>query len=166
MTRAVTRPLFTLTEAEAVTGASRSTLRRRLREGAFPSAAQGPDGTWRVPVEDLLAAGLRVNAPDQGQDQGQTPVSDQPRDRVAELEQELALERSQRQAAEQLAAERAERIVDLRNALRMLDAGPVGRAEQAEQQPQPPAPAVVPAPLPDAGPDRRRHWWGGLRRDR
>jgi len=44
-------------------------------------------------------------------------------DRVADLERDLAVERAKREAAEQLAADRAEHITDLRRSLLMLEAG-------------------------------------------
>jgi len=44
-------------------------------------------------------------------------------DRVADLERDLAVERAKREAAEQLTADRAEHITDLRRSLLMLEAG-------------------------------------------
>ncbi len=160
----IRRPAFTLSEAEQVTGASRSTLRRRLAEQAFPNAYKAGRGQeWRIPVEDLLAAGLPVNRPtaavSTASDHGQGGAD--LGHRVAELEALLAVERARREAAEQLAAERAARVDDLRVALRLLEAGPVGRAQQetvqeAGQRPQePPAPPGLRTP-------RRRwlsRWW-------
>src|SRR5512143_1843450 len=57
------RPRLTLSAAAEACAVSRSTLRRRLAQGAFPHAAQGTSGAWTVPIGDLLAAGLRVHAP-------------------------------------------------------------------------------------------------------
>lgn len=57
MTSHVTGHL-TVAEAVTVTGASESTIRRRLRENAFPGAIRETGGGWRVPREDLVAAGL------------------------------------------------------------------------------------------------------------
>lgn len=125
---------------------SRSTLRRRLRARAFPNAVQDA-GTWRIPVGDLLAAGLRVHVPRSG-DPGQPlavsrvsspahPVPVGPVEqghagegewalagRVTELERALAVAEARADGAERLAAERAARIDDLRGALRMLEAAP------------------------------------------
>ncbi len=44
-------------------------------------------------------------------------------DRAADLKRDLAVERAKREAAEQLAADRAEHITDLRRSLLMLEAG-------------------------------------------
>lgn len=140
------RPMLTLTAAAAACAVSRSTLRRRLAGGAFPNAVRDADGAWTVPVGDLLAAGLRINAPQVGR-QGQPAVSmptgtahpvltgageqaqtGRPKPalaaRVAELEWALAVERERREGAERLAAERGARIEDLRVSLRMLEAAP------------------------------------------
>ena len=141
------RPMYTLTKAQEMTGASRSTLRRRLAAGSFPNAVNtGKTGAWEIPVSDLLAAGLRVGAPAAGWDllseRGPgTTVSSPPglAERVAELEQALAVEQTRRAAAEQLAEERAGRVSDLQTALRMLEPGPVGRAEMTQQTQQPAA---------------------------
>lgn len=139
---------------------SRSTLRRRLAQGAFPHAAQDTSGAWTVPVADLLAAGLRINAPRVAGEQAQPVVSrvsgpahqlpaslvEQGHSgageqalaiRVAELERALAVAEMRVEGAERLAAERAARIDDLRGALRMLEV----------------------APRPAAGQQRRRWWW-------
>jgi len=52
--------LLTLTEAARRCGVSRSRLRRALDDELLPNAVQDDDerGTWRVPVTDLVAAGL------------------------------------------------------------------------------------------------------------
>lgn len=59
----VSRPSLTLSEAAAACGVSRSTIRRKHETGAFPSAWKDSEGAWRVPVEDLLGAGLRPGRP-------------------------------------------------------------------------------------------------------
>ncbi len=164
----IRRPAFTLSEAEQVTGASRSTLRRRLAEQAFPNAYRANRSReWRIPVEDLLAAGLPVNRP--------TPAvsaaSDHDQDgadlghRVVELEALLAVERARREAAEQLATERAARVDDLRIALRLLESGPVGRQHEAAQQPQErPQERPQEPPAPPGPRTPRRRWLSRWRR--
>lgn len=61
------RPKFTVGEVVARCGVSKSTVRRRLREGAFPNACQddssNPQSPWRIPIEDLLAEGLNPGRP-------------------------------------------------------------------------------------------------------
>jgi hypothetical protein len=61
------RPTFTVGEVVDRCGVSKSTVKRRLREGAFPGAFQedpaSAQSPWRIPVEDLLAAGLNPGKP-------------------------------------------------------------------------------------------------------
>ena len=126
------RPAWTLTEAVARTGVSRSTLRRYLDAGKFPSAYKDSSNAWRFPLEDLLAAGLSVSVPPS--EQAQSVVTEQPNkahdEQVSVLEQALALERSRADNAERLAASYLDNVQDLRRALLMLEAGPC-RPERA-----------------------------------
>jgi hypothetical protein len=60
---------YTLTEAAQVTGKSRVTMRRYLDGGKFPNAWQeqvegNTPPPWRVPLGDLVAAGLAVHPAD------------------------------------------------------------------------------------------------------
>lgn len=52
------RPTFTLAEAANLVGVSRSSVRRRLDQGAFSNAYKTPRGIWKIPLPDLLEAGL------------------------------------------------------------------------------------------------------------
>lgn len=135
------RPVFTLREASKRCGVSFSTIRRRREDGAFPNAYKTLDGQWMVPVEDLLAAGLKPTAElvqerahskalaEHAQDvhqAAQVPSSAE-QDRIEQLERDLARARAQieveqahRAAAEQIAAERARSLEDLRSAIRLL----------------------------------------------
>ena len=54
--RPLSRPRLTINEAATATGKSRSTIQRMRDSGSFPQAKK-EDGTWRIPVDDLLAAG-------------------------------------------------------------------------------------------------------------
>ena len=142
------RTALSITAAAEATGTSRTTIRRRLDAGELPGAYRiDGDGAWRIPVEDLLAAGLTLARPAEDGPQDDPRVG-----RVAELERLLDVERARRQAAEELAAERAERIGDLRVVLRALEAGaPPTPAAQV-----PPAPAAPETRRDDA---ERRPWW-------
>lgn len=44
--------------AAAACGVTQAAMRTRLAAGEFPNAARLPSGEWRIPVEDLRAAGL------------------------------------------------------------------------------------------------------------
>jgi len=150
------RPSWTLSEAAQHCSVSRSTVRRYRETGKFPNAVKDPERGWIVPVGDLLAAGLRpgrsapLSEPAQSED---GPAHDLAQ-RVLQLETQLTVERAQRAAVEQVAAERERSLTDLRAALRMLDAGPT------RPEPVSPAPVVAPDPEPSAvSPAPRRRWW-------
>jgi Helix-turn-helix domain len=148
------RPSLTIAEAARLGGVSVSTIRRYLAAGRFPTARQqsssvpGQRGPWRIPTQDLLAAGLRprqARTPDHGgkdEPSSRRTAGEPVNDRVRDLEHALELERTRRQAAEDLAAERARTIQTLESALAAL------QAQRAA-----PAPATTtpsPAPPSDA----------------
>lgn len=130
--------LFTLSEAATACGVSRSRIRRMLDAGEFPNAVQEGDPekgasarVWRVPLADLLAAGLMPNRepdspatyPGKDAEQGEQVAGQE----LADLRHELALERTRREAAEDIARERERAIEVLERALRLLEArNPVG----------------------------------------
>jgi hypothetical protein len=142
------RPVLSLAEAVAATGKSRNTLRRFLKAGEIEGATQLPGGSWAIPVEGLLAAGLPLHRPDRGPAPDPAPGNgpqvtgelDRLREEVTRLRVELA---SARTAAE----ERGRALEDLRVALRMLTG---------------PAPAAAPVSGPSTDPvddPRRKRWW-------
>jgi hypothetical protein len=160
------RPSLTIAEAARLCGVSVSTIRRYLSAGRFPTARQQPSpipgqrGSWRIPIQELLAADLRprqARMPDQEQmnEPSSRRTAGQPGDdRVRELEHALELERIRRRAAEDLAAERARTIQTLEGALRALQAhraAPAPNPDRAAPSPAPPSDATHkawPAPQP------------------
>jgi excisionase family DNA binding protein len=151
------RPTLTVVEAAQVCGVSTSTIRRYLRAGRFPSARQQPStvpgqpGQWRIPTEDLMDAGLDRRRPtpsghaEQHQSTGDPAGTRAAWDRVQALEHALELERTRRQAAEVLAAERARTIVTLETALRAIEhprPAPVTNASAA-RAPEPAQPPEI-----------------------
>jgi len=151
------RPLWTLSEAAQHCSVSRSTVRRYRETGKFPNAVKDPERGWIVPVGDLLAAGLRPgrSAPLSEHAQSEDDPARDLAQRIQQLETQLTVERAQRAAVEQVAAERERSLVDLRAALRMLDAGPT------RPEPVPPVPVVSPGPEPTPSvlPAARPRWW-------
>lgn len=171
------RPVFTAADAARRCGVARSTLMRRLHAGEIPGAAKDDDGAWRVPLAGLLAAGLVPDAhrPPADADDDPAPVLDaaariaaaEHAAAIARLEGELLAERARREAAETLAAERAARVADLQNALRMIEP-PRTPPEPAPESPDTDdqAPADQPGhPTPSTRPRgmgaRLRKWWTG-----
>jgi hypothetical protein len=141
-----------IAEAARLCGVSVSTIRRYLAAGRFPGAHQQPSpipgqrGLWRIPTQDLLAAGLRLrqaHRPDQAQQNGPSSgrtAGQSVDDRVRELEHALELERTRRRAAEDLAAERAHTIQTLEAALAALHAQHAAPAPNPDRATPPPAP--------------------------
>ena len=171
------RPVFTAADAARRCGVARSTLTRRLQAGEIPGAAKDDDGAWRVPLAGLLAAGLVPDAyrPPADADDDPAPVLDaaarvaaaEHAAALARLEGELLAERARREAAETLAAERAARVADLQNALRMIEP-PRTPPETAPESPG----TADQAPADDQGTPtgstrprgmgaRLRSWWTG-----
>lgn len=166
------RPKYTLTEAAALVGVSRSTIRRRRENGDFPNAYKTRDGQWMVPLEDLLANELRPLSSEQvhleqvgsasspvtltglGQAAQQQAQAEQAqlRERLQQAEHELALERAKNDGLAQTLSEARTRANELSMALRMLEAG----------KPTPPAsnPIAVPSKdEPAAEEPKRRSAW-------
>lgn len=188
-------PPWTASEAARVCGVGRTTILRALNEGRLHGAVRTGQG-WSIPLEALLGAGFVPNrpAPPEHPVQGgvqegvqrvsadvSTPPSGHPSGhvhRVAELEAEVTAQRHRaevaeagRRAAEVLAAERLDRVQDLRASLRMLEAGPTRggtAAAPAKEGPEDPPPAAmtpgVAEPLVPAAPargGRLRAWLRG-----
>ncbi|GAA2639890.1 helix-turn-helix domain-containing protein [Streptomyces axinellae] len=171
------RPMLTQRQAADACEVSRTTIRRRREEGAFPNAVLS-EGTWRIPVEDLLAAGLRLHAPappDPGHDDGQEEAAagvgagespghtmatltevERLRAELAELRREAAEAEAGRRAAEaearvlrEMDAARIAHIADLQQALAALAPAPE-RAEIPASRPRP----VSEAPASPASPEQ------------
>jgi excisionase family DNA binding protein len=163
----MTRPAWTLTEAAERTGVSRSTVRRYREAGKLPGAFKDSAGTWRFPLESLLAAGLKIVEPAQDErltmptEQGR-PDAEQPtaelRLRILELEKELAVEQAHRAGLERLAEAAEANARDLRMALRMLEAGKAEPA-QVERVGTPSEHAASVAVSSPEQPSRKRRWW-------
>lgn len=128
----VNRPAWTISEAVERTGASRSTIRRYRDAEKFPNAYKDSAGVWRVPIEDLLASGLKLTDPahdehvNQSTEQGPEESDHHSSGLVAklhELERALAVEQARNAGLERLAQAAQENVLDLRRALRMLEVG-------------------------------------------
>ncbi|MEU5445792.1 MULTISPECIES: helix-turn-helix transcriptional regulator [Streptomyces] len=174
------RPLLSQVEAATACGVSRSTIRRRRAAGDLPGAVEDPKRGWLIPVEDLLAAGFRINAPappDAPQDEepadGAGPEGE--RELRAELdrlkhEHEVAMlqEKTARLLAEKDAEklreqldDRAAHIADLQRALAALTAAPeraaIPQPSSPARPPVPVAPGAVDAESPAT--EQRRRWF-------
>lgn len=127
---------LSISEAARICGVKRRTIRRRHQAGEFEHAFKDADDTWRIPVNDLVAAGLRPNV---------VTDPDEPRivfsaaSQVDRLRTEVAVLRERVRALEIIAREREERVTDLRTILRMLPAaGEVVEATTPRAEERPP----------------------------
>ncbi|WP_371793781.1 hypothetical protein OG285_38485 [Streptomyces sp. NBC_01471] len=182
------RPMLNQREAATACGVSRTTIRRRREAGDLPGAVQDPVRGWLVPVDDLLAAGFRLNAPappenttaapagENGDvDGGQAQGADALRAELERVRHEHALAIAHAEYAKRLAearvehlraqlAERGARIEDLQRAVAALGPPPerpVLQPSVPEQSHASPAPPPVPEESGPAAGERRRRWWGG-----
>lgn len=118
-------PVWSAAEAARQCGVSRSTLTRRLNAGDIPGAQKTADG-WRIPAQGLAISGLPVRSLPADQDDaapsagGATEAATDSSAELAQLRAQLETERARREGAENLAAERAARILDLQTALRAI----------------------------------------------
>jgi hypothetical protein len=149
------RPELSITDAAAAAKRDRRTIRRWLDAGRFPNAHRTAAGDWRIPTDDLLAAGLRLHAPTAPDVEQQPPVPD-----VEALRSERDEWRRRAEVAEAVAAERAEALADARLALRALTSSEPPRAPEVEVEVEERHSQLgVPAPDElDAEPPRRRRW--------
>lgn len=123
------RMSLTIAQAAEAAGVSTRTLRRRLHDGSFPGAKRGdaPSDPWMIPVEDLLAAGFRLNTSGP-EGEAQAPAglyagALELQQKVASLEAELAVERARREGAEDLLAEVRAHLATAQAMSRALGAG-------------------------------------------
>lgn len=179
------QPVLTITEAARASGVDRRTLRRRLDGGEFPNAYResGSHGTesgaWLIPVEDLLRAGLSLDAPT-GPDTAtvgshgrseQEPLQSALADalRRAEVAEATAAERQRIIETQELALRALAAAVELKDAVPVeviarLDDSPDGREPEASAEPDPPdvSGSRTSVGLSDAEPSEAPHDRGAL----
>lgn len=161
------RPALTISEAARATRLDRRTIRRRLDTDAFPNAyREGEGGPWRIPVGDLIAAGLHLYATEPATSTTPTPA---PRIDTTELDRlrtENTELRRRAEVAEAIATERLHRAENAELALRAITAP--GPAESGSAATGADSPATTPsdAPAANATPERRQGWVSRLRRHR
>jgi hypothetical protein len=138
---------LTISEAATICEVRRRSIRRRHQAGDFPHAFRDADGAWRIPLNDLVTAGLE---PHQVEDPEEPRIVSAASSQIERLRTEVAVLRERVRALEIIARERGERVSDLRTVLRMLPAPrePVDDVsppqfdhtirEPAEELPQPP----------------------------
>jgi len=143
---------FTVKQAAQACGVSARTIMRRLADGGLVAYKDERDA-WQIPVSALIAAGFAVGKP--SDPDPSTPAPGEPT--VNELRAQIALLEARLDGAERLRQAAERNADDLRQALRMLEAGPKPEpdvltvAERAE----------LDQALRDADRPRRRWWQAG-----
>lgn len=156
-------------EAVERTGVSRSTLRRRLDQGRFPGAYLDQAGQWRIPLTDLLAAGLTPVQPSiqraatdiaQSENELSHDVAHVNQvnleNRIKTLEISLATERAHRVASEQVALAHEKRAETAERALLMIESG-------LARTPTAPVPDTAPLIQKEELAKRPARWWNRRR---
>jgi len=114
----MTGPTVTLADAARTSTLSIATLRRRLKADRYPGARQSSEGTWAIPIAELIEDGAWPRTTPPEADEPTAP--DALAEALAQRDRARADLDTERQRADLL----AENVADLRTALRMLDAGP------------------------------------------
>jgi hypothetical protein len=120
----MTDTMLSVSKAAELTGMDRRTISRYADQGRFPNAErshgrEGPaTGPWRIPIGDLVAAGLSVNS--------SSPETVDPREvediraEVGLLHQSLTDFQLRVEVAEAVARERLSHVSDLRATIKDL----------------------------------------------
>ena len=117
-----TRPAWTLAEAAQNTDVSVSTLRRALRADRIAGAYKDHSGTWRLPIEGLIAAGYPPRSGAAQPEPETAPAAPPEHDRIRDLEAALRIAQVERDAARELAQSHQQRADSLERALLLLEA--------------------------------------------
>lgn len=156
------RPRWTVAHAARECGVSADTIRRRLKSGAFPNADRsGRQGAWKIPVDDLIGAGLtpgKPSAPAQAvptQRIGTAHTHDDSAHRqdayantnelvreLEELRSALGKKDMQLDAAHTRIADLQANVSDLRTSLRMLEPPKPVAPEQPPPEDKQPPPSI------------------------
>lgn len=155
------RPAFTIAEAIERFEVSRSTLRRGITDGRFPSATKDPQGRWVINVDDLLQAGYKARKTwlnDPAHEQGHEPGSPGGHDHAqsghtptftneqavvsehAQLRADLAHERAQVEKLQALLEAERAHVESLKIAMRMIERA----APKPSEPPKPEEPTSTP----------------------
>ena len=113
---------LTIREIADKAGLAKSTVTRRRSAGDFPRA-QLVNGTWKIPLTDLLEAGILDQVQADITDGESSETSDAVQLEKIQLESALALAQAERDRWKAVADERQETINALRIAVRALEPG-------------------------------------------
>ncbi len=171
----MSRPALSLSEAAQACGVSRSTIRRYREAERFPDAFQaGDDQAWHIPVDNLIAAGLRLTerggpgpqAPpsgpvnqehghpyEQGMSQGE-PTLSVPLTELVELRVRAERAEAHAQSLERLLDERGAVVAALQTAMRAIEGSPSRSTDVVEA-----ADVVDVRTAPESTVEGKPRWW-------
>ena len=113
---------LTIREIADKAGLAKSTVTRRRSAGDFPRA-QLVNGTWKIPLTDLLEAGILDQVQGDSIDGESSETSESVQLEKIQLESALAIAQAERDRWKAVADERQETINALRIAVRALEPG-------------------------------------------
>jgi DNA-binding transcriptional MerR regulator len=152
-----------MSEAAKLVDVSRSTIRRYREAGYFPNAYQDSDRQWMIPIEDLLAKGLKpvgelrkvipLMAPAQPVDEPSSPDAPTLLKLLSDAEHALELERANHKGTERLLHEVERRAELAERALLMIES----------PKPEPHSPIAMPSKVGEPTPAHvdapKKPWW-------
>lgn len=97
----MTGHVFTIADAAKACNVSKKTLNRKIKAGELANAFKDSKGRWKIPLEDLVQAGYKVNEyKNETPQEALEPVNTEPLDKVKELEDRLREAERRYQVAE------------------------------------------------------------------
>lgn len=151
------RPEWSITEAAERCGVSRSTIRRYLDGERFPNADKS-SGAWRIPLTDLLAAGLSPS----GMSEPDYPTEERPpRSEETELRHRVEILEERLRSKERRESDLEQQIKDLRQSnsdLRQLLIEAPKPSQAAPDEPPRPSPEISQEDA-QSTPQRRSGGW-------
>lgn len=148
---------YTAGEAAKATGKNIATITRAIKSGKI-SASKDSSGAWRIEPSELhrVFPALAQELQNSEMQQDARPLQDQEDSFTNALEEELAVLRERVRSQDQLLADRADQIADLRT---RLDREGEERRKLAailtDQRPRP----IEPSPAGPVSPSPPRSWW-------
>lgn len=148
---------YTAGEAAKATGKNIATITRAIKSGKI-SASKDTSGAWRIEPSELhrVFPTLAQVLQNSEMQQDATPPQDQEASSTKALEEELAVLRERVRSQDQLLADRADQIADLRT--RLDREGEERRKLAAILTDQRPRPIETSPPSP-VSPSLPRSWW-------
>lgn len=146
-----------LSEASRTAKVAKSTISRAIKTGKLPNHQQQPDGSYRIPLSDLIAAGYLDTVKPTKTAPEVAPIAQTTSNEALELQhqlelaqQELRFEKEKTQQLERVIATQKEALEAYRLSLKALESTPAKQPAEAKEsatespvQQQKPEPATL-----------------------